>query len=1273
MNNICGHVAKKHLLSALIAGAVAICGIAEARETLFDIKDYTGRGFPPDLVQYELKVSPETVSMLHLFDATGQSLPLQVSKVNSNGIATLSFVAQVPADGELAVTLRDDSKGPAPIGSLRAERRGKNIELSNALLSVRLPGEVNESFTGPVAAATLPAPILGFRSGAGSWIGAGRILSTKPVKSLKIELVETGPVYAELFYEIQYADGGYYRANIRVIDHVPLVKIDEQYDMGTLDGTQFWELDLSAGWKPDRAKTAAHNGNGAGDPTGRDVDFAGLMAGQPAQHLVGDQAWGKLSYLGVYRQADREAAPQGFPLAGVVPLRKGLWRRSNAMEILSSGANDIRVRFPMGVRRAEWGRDITSETSPFSTQEHETGLPLTYGRRVWGLALGHPSIPDPKADRPFYQLQRLYGIVGLDRYKDFVLQWPDGKPAHPRLFDTRRQALAPEIANGLSELRQLCAYYFNSTHSSHHSTCNNYMIAAKTDAMLAHPELPNEMRAEIRARLALLAYIYDDADMMSYGNGHHHGNPNMGTARFWSGPCFMALLPDHPMFSAWRDHMASYGAYNFATQIAPGGSYVEFGAAYHMHGFARSASGVAGLQSAGATNLQQVLTDYVAPDWRYYLNLLTPYDSRWRSRMIPGMANSQPGNTENFIEASGCLARHDPALAANLAWAWQANGAKGGANKALATLALAPEEPELISQIYPGMGVIFRAHQGPQETYMLFRCGFQWSHWTIDPGHFILMSKGALLVPYQPFQYGGSSDSSFDWHNTIRFGHPENIWPHGWGDSIMLDHAFGAHADYAWALTGFPDWFITPGMAPTWANVANVTAAEARKLDPADGQIEGDVDWSRQILFMKGKSAESPNYFVIRDNMTGNGRLASYLYLNLLGTKQNIECRGGHISVDTEWPTKLDVVFAEPDSVTPAIHEQRLPIALHNANLRERVGAPGTISTNWVKKDGSPWEGAPAANQTHENHVLLRIPGAPGAGFFWVLYPRGADEPEPRISILAEGVMKVAHPEGTDYVFLGTAPVAFEGESVVFNGRAGAVRLTKDSVVLIKSAGEGKVGYKGRVVEGGAACQKSFSLAQLAAGVEDAGEQSEPAWLPAANAAELELTDRIMRGELENGIIRYRLTGSGTASFSNDEVRVEGGPAALEIAGDSVRFVADAGSYVKLSAGNRGVRGVGPFDLTFTDAGITGAVDGKTRSLVVTWPEDIVRPMFRMNGTRYFAGWSDDHSIGKGAETPQFAIGFGVTDGPHHIEILEWTYPDLPPEPARRRIALQEP
>ena len=69
--------------------------------------------------------------------------------------------------------------------------------------------------------------------------------------------------------------------------------------------------------------------------------------------------------------------------------------------------------------------------------EHDPNLPATYGRRVWCLQLA-ATHREPKGsahgDGIFFRAMVFYGIIGLDRYKDFVLSWDDRNFSYPRLF-----------------------------------------------------------------------------------------------------------------------------------------------------------------------------------------------------------------------------------------------------------------------------------------------------------------------------------------------------------------------------------------------------------------------------------------------------------------------------------------------------------------------------------------------------------------------------------------------------------------------------------------------------------------------------------------------------------------------------------------------------------------------------------------------------------------------------------------------------------------------
>jgi hypothetical protein len=656
------------------------------------------------------------------------------------------------------------------------------------------------------------------------------------------------------------------------------------------------------------------------------------------------------------------------------------------------------------------------------------------------------------------------------------------------------------------------------------------------------------------------------------------------------------------------------------------------------------------------------------------MNLLTPYDSRWRARMVPGMANSPPCHSGHFMEAAGVMAEKFPELAANLRWAWLANGTGiNDINPALERPWIQPREPALKSEIYPGVGVIFRAHQGPDETCLFLRSGYNWSHWPEDQGHFVMMSKGAMLAPYQPFQYGGSADKDFDMCNVLRFGHPANRMPHSWTDANVLDHAFGPSVDYAWSSVGYPDWFFAPGGKAEFlqAQPSNVGTATYRPLAEGFDQKPGAFDWNRQVLFMKGATPRSPNYFVFRDSVRPRGetRVASWFYLDLLGRKTDLSIQGPNIAADTEWPTKLDFLFAQKEPIRADMMEQNMSLTAFGGGRQPPLFAEGKpASRNWRAGDGSAIANEKPSGLV-EQRVILRAGKAPGGEYFWAAYPRDANETPPRVSELKPGAVKIVTREGTDYAFLAPGSVSFEGEDVTFEGCAGAVRVGGDAVTLALSGGKGKAGYKGYVVEGTAPIERTVKIADLRKTVVQV-----PA-APAAIAYEPALKDHRpladgARRASDGGTVEYLVNGEAAAPVTLEDgtASIEARKAAIRAGPDGVRFVALDRTYCRLAVGNVAVRGVGPFDLTFTPDNISGTVDGATRTLVCTWPEKIVRPMYHVDGERWYAGFADDHALSKGTATPQFALALGVTEGKHEIRISECVYPALPPAPARRAV-----
>ena len=86
---------------------------AGAAERTLTIKDYTCRGFAPDLVQYKIDgLDGKKGERLRLSTAEGQSLPVQWEADPSGKGGTASFVAALPHDETVSYRLNDSASGP---------------------------------------------------------------------------------------------------------------------------------------------------------------------------------------------------------------------------------------------------------------------------------------------------------------------------------------------------------------------------------------------------------------------------------------------------------------------------------------------------------------------------------------------------------------------------------------------------------------------------------------------------------------------------------------------------------------------------------------------------------------------------------------------------------------------------------------------------------------------------------------------------------------------------------------------------------------------------------------------------------------------------------------------------------------------------------------------------------------------------------------------------------------------------------------------------------
>jgi hypothetical protein len=497
----------------MVVGLFAVNTAGYAAERTITLRDWTGRGFAPEVVGYEVPAAG--AEKLRMAGPDGKPLPVQIAPGGARDRALLLFPADLPRDATVAYQVSDRGESGSAEAGVKAA--GETIVLFNSLLAVCVPKA--QERTG-AAVKSLPPPILAFQSAGGPWRGAGKMLGEAKAETFRVIQAAAGPVRAEIRYEIDYAGGGMYCCTVRVDAREPIAEVFEEYDLARRsrnqsgpdfqsgqdslksrptterqDGLQNrptsgasdaeialqyagWELDLAAGWQPQQAEWIRGMGNGGyevetkslAEFASKDVKAGGGGYGtggtskQPGESQSGgrhicrllapDSNWSgdQANYIGL--SADKT-------LAGVVLLHKGSWRRSNNLPVWSSGST-LAVQFPIGCRPLSWLAEITSESSPFSMHEHDPNLPATFGRRVWGLQLAAVD-REPKGSRHgdgvFFRGRVFYGILGLDRYKDLVLSWEDKQVAYPRLFlcpdeleRMKRQWQNSPVKEGLAKL-----------------------------------------------------------------------------------------------------------------------------------------------------------------------------------------------------------------------------------------------------------------------------------------------------------------------------------------------------------------------------------------------------------------------------------------------------------------------------------------------------------------------------------------------------------------------------------------------------------------------------------------------------------------------------------------------------------------------------------------------------------------------------------------------------------------------------------------------------
>ena len=1185
------------------------------------ITDHGYRDWGPELVHYALDTKAFPPGRLVLLDGAGRAVPFQVEEeAAGGGAAALAFVASVPKGASAVYTLAaSPTDRSAENSTLAVVEQGGALEVRNEHLALRMPAPGTREYAPPVDAAGVPPPILAWRPRGGQWMGGARFATARRVASHAFSIVRKGPACIEFEARYRFAPQGEYVWRVRLAPGVPVAVVTEEFDMGEVtEGRDLLLLDLAAGWTPQHigivggageqqmpglgaspyaAYLAAKQKASAGvEPVGGVGEAPRPYVPEPGLALVEKIApagkWG--GYAGGIALWDGDAAAPGPERSlALVPLHAGSWRRAMVLNAWHKDGAGITVGLPLSVRRIRWSLDIADDFSPFSTHEHDPGLAATYGRRCWGLVVG----PDVAT------AQARFGYIGLDRYKDWIVDWPDraGPAAYPGgFFSPAHVARLKKVLDKHPDGAYLKTWYLFSgkaDDAARHARqvveglrkpygendfflvgLSNYrksqflVFANLAEDALACPDLPADLRAELRRRLALFAHVMADPDANPRGSGVHLGNNNMTINRTLALTYFAGLLPDHPRTAYWLDRAREFAGYKFATQTAPCGTWVAC-PSYQLYSPTRTLNITQNiLRNRGVEDFSRI--GHHARTLAYLANLTMP-DPRFDGlRIIPGMGNScnQVENVWGFAMAA--VADRDPAFAGRLRFinrlANRDRPLEPGPNShdknvphPLYYLPDVPENPEpLTTAFFPAYGVVFRAHfNTPAETAMLLRAGMNWSHWDTDCLNVVLYGRGAPLSPGTGYQYysGPMTQGDAVYHNQVKVGRRDLQEVFGRVDDAVTDYGFGPSADYAVADRYYPpELFADAG---------------------------GDMHWRRHVVFLKSPRPEGPTYFVLRDTFPGGAARPTWW------TWMNLET-ADRIAVDGRAFDKAQAPF------NAAVAEDKMPVLRgQTVEMKTDFGAsswfwfdrPRDVRIRMTAQYSAP--GLPGNKETKTIVEVPAGPAGPGQDYFYVVWPRTDGAPVPRCEALAPGAMKIVTDESTDYVFAGDEPFEWDRDGVVFTGKAGTVRVFKDRVALCLAAGSGRVGYKGHVLEGHGPLEQVVSLAAIRPGV-------------------------------------HAVAGG----YEKQTQRV------------------DLGRGVTVS-------GEGPFEAALDGQAIRIRARGRARVLHVTQPDFIVRPAYWVDGVEAMACWTDYPASGWGRYKNTWLIGLSVPEGEHELVVRDMQFP----------------
>ncbi|MFP4027767.1 MAG: hypothetical protein ACLFWL_08260 [Candidatus Brocadiia bacterium] len=945
-------------------------------------------------------------------------------------------------------------KAKVPELDLRVKKAKDTAEISTSHISVRLPIGEGE---GPQ---NVPPPLLGMRAKKGDWSSAGRWTGEDKVQSWSSRLIDSGPVFARVVteYVLQGAVKAKFAATVIEGDRAVRWELSvegnqpetvAELHLPGVNGVE--EALMPAGygqWARDRKKTVTIPAN----------NFCFLSPNS--------------SLINIFAEHPHHVQLKGEDVSLELVSRKpGIWVEPAEPQTYRGYDHWDLEMVP---KMWEGWKQKSMPVSMAANGEVVLTVDLADGKRAWSVSVGAPRVGRQ-----------------LDKINKMVLSW-DSKHAHPHLFVDmpRIKELWQRAADDAKLARRLKGRWASAAlgllrkpaeqrtkkekgkviknlrrrlgEMGHFDVMRGAIATVSLyDALIDSGLLSERERALFRAQMAYLGYLMADPRCWSTERGYGSGNPNMHCSYILSLGVIACALRDHPMSREWTSYATAWMDEWLEDEVGANGEWLPEGSHYGIVSLEPMLSFAIAARRAGYHDFttDSRLKKLVL----YFARMHTPPDpQRGGYRVTGAYGRGTSGNRLAFCGvAARMTAESDSTFSRTMQWMWSEAGAPdrwgdyrlGGYESYYLDHRLPMSAPDWGSELFPELGVLLRAAFNTEhESYVnvlacvdslrnldIWAPGIggiaQWygrgkplsTCFTFDTGyktrHELLRDGVRLARNYSP----GDSLTPFGYYSKTHFG---TFAPLPTTDYVRT-RIVHTHPDER-------EW--SPPKLPAYPRV---TAAKS-----------GELDWTRQLLFVKSDDTSGPAYLVLRDSVRG-GEPTAWQFWTLsekIGTPAQVRDVEAFLA-DKPGKTILPARQLTAGNRYTALGQFGMDVDYF---IAEPTGTP-----RHTLRYGGTYRRVP------EYQDLLHLQRPDDGAYYVVVYPRPRDESAPKFETADQDrIIVVEKPDGTDYVYLSRDTAEAKAGKVSFTGTVGVVQRRKRSTNLTLGApGEVKAGQYGLKTE----------------------------------------------------------------------------------------------------------------------------------------------------------------------------------------------------------------